>query len=68
LGQGVIDLLIIQGNQATIIDYKTNQLDDPAYINQVQHYARYLEQRGLVIQELYLVSLLQGVMKALKRV
>jgi ATP-dependent helicase/nuclease subunit A len=67
LGQGVIDLLIIQGNQATIIDYKTNQLDDPAYINQVQHYARYLEQRGLVIQELYLVSLLQGVMKELKR-
>lgn len=67
LGRGIIDLLIIQGNQATILDYKTNQLDDPAYTKQVQHYARYVEQRGLLVKELYLVSLVQGVIKELKK-
>ncbi len=53
----IIDLLVIEGNEATIIDYKTNNIDDIAYNNQLQTYALYLNQQGLTIKNLILISI-----------
>ena len=59
----IIDLLIIEGNQATIIDYKTNQIDDEAYVKQLQTYGRYLITQGLKIKALILLSIQQSKLK-----
>jgi ATP-dependent helicase/nuclease subunit A len=59
----IIDLLIIEGNQATIIDYKTNQIDDEAYVKQLQAYGRYLKTQGLTIKAQMLLSIQQSKLK-----
>ena len=64
--KGIIDLLVIEGNQATIVDYKTTHIDDPAYEQQLATYQRYLQARGLTVVGKYLISLTQGQIKELK--
>ncbi len=59
----IIDLLIIEGNQATIIDYKTNHIDDEAYTKQLQTYGYYLKGQGLTIKALILLSIQQSHLK-----
>ena len=61
--KGIIDLLIIEGNQATILDYKTTHIDDPSYLAQLKTYQRYVESRGLQVVARYLISLTQAMLK-----
>lgn len=61
--KGIIDLLIIEGNQVTIIDYKTSDIEDTSYIHQLMTYQHYLESQGLKVNAKYLISLVQGRMK-----
>jgi ATP-dependent helicase/nuclease subunit A len=63
LGKGIIDLVIIQGDSATIVDYKTNDINDMAYENQLKFYQTYLISRGLKVTTLVLVSLKQALVK-----
>ena len=56
----IIDLLIIEGNQVTVIDYKTNHIDDEAYTKQLQAYGQYLNTQQLTIKALILLSIQQG--------
>ncbi|MFZ9781768.1 MAG: UvrD-helicase domain-containing protein, partial [Bacilli bacterium] len=59
----MIDLLVIQGDKVTILDYKTNDIDDPLYETQVITYATYMKQQGFHVQSLWLLSLVQGKLK-----
>ena len=59
----IIDLLILEGNQATIIDYKTNHIDDEAYAKQLKTYGHYLKGQGLTIKALILLSIQQSQLK-----
>jgi ATP-dependent helicase/nuclease subunit A len=59
----IIDLLVLEGDQATIIDYKTNQIDDEAYVKQLQTYGRYLITQGLKIKALILLSIQESKLK-----
>ena len=61
--QGIIDLVILEGNNAKIIDYKTSKIDDPAYEKQLQNYGNYLSRVGLQVTKLYLLSLAEGQLK-----
>jgi ATP-dependent exoDNAse (exonuclease V) beta subunit len=61
--QGIIDLLIIEEGKATIIDYKTTNIDDPAYLQQLKSYQQYIQSRGLKIKMMYLISLTKSQMK-----
>jgi hypothetical protein len=61
--QVLLRLLTIEGNKATIIDYKTNQIDDEAYVKQLQTYGRYLITQGLKIKALILLSIQQSKLK-----
>ncbi len=63
--KGIIDLVIIQGNQVTILDYKTNNIEDPNYVTQLQSYASYLTSRGLKVESMYLISLTKATIKRL---
>jgi ATP-dependent helicase/nuclease subunit A len=61
--RGIIDLLIIEGGTATILDYKTTNIDDPAYPKQLAAYQRYVQSRGMVVTAMYLISLTTNQMK-----
>jgi len=61
--KGIIDLFIIEGNQATILDYKTANIDDPTYMDQLKTYQRYVESRGLQVVATYLISLTKATIK-----
>jgi predicted RecB family nuclease len=64
--KGIIDLLILEGNQATIVDYKTKAIDDPLYEQQLQAYASWLVDKGLIIKEKILISLTESKLKVIK--
>jgi ATP-dependent helicase/nuclease subunit A len=55
--RGIIDLLVIENGKATILDYKTTNIDDVAYQQQLSMYQRYVQARGLEVTGLYLISL-----------
>ena len=55
--RGIIDLLILEGEKATILDYKTTNINDPMYLQQLGSYQRYIQSRGLIVTNLYLISL-----------
>jgi ATP-dependent helicase/nuclease subunit A len=61
--KGIIDLVVIENNQATILDYKANNIDDPSYIEQLSTYQRYIESRGIQVISKYLISLINAKMK-----
>ena len=58
--QGVIDLMIIYDDDIDIIDYKTKNLDDEAYLIQLQTYANYIAQTFHKKVNAYLYALLTG--------
>lgn len=58
--QGVIDLMIIYDDDIDIIDYKTKNLDDEAYLIQLQTYANYISQTFHKKVNAYLYALLTG--------
>lgn len=61
--KGIIDLLIIEDGRATILDYKTTNVDDLAYLQQLKTYQQYIQSRGLTMAGMYLISLTTGQMK-----
>jgi len=60
---GIMDLVIMEGQKITILDYKTSNIEDEAYALQLQTYADYFVQQGFSIEGLYLLSLTQALIK-----
>jgi ATP-dependent helicase/nuclease subunit A len=60
---GIIDLMVIEGNDVTILDYKTNNIDDPAYDDQLRTYADYVQRLGYTVKGLWIMSLVQATMR-----
>jgi ATP-dependent helicase/nuclease subunit A len=58
--KGIIDLLVIEGNTALIIDYKLSNIADLDYQRQLSIYEQFLVNKGLKHVEKYLVSLLNN--------
>ena len=63
--KGIIDLVVIEGTKASILDYKTNNIEDEGYLSQLQTYARYLTSVGLTVEGMYLISLTKATLKKL---
>jgi ATP-dependent helicase/nuclease subunit A len=62
---GIIDLMIVYPNYIDIIDYKTNDIHDPAYIKQVNGYKKYIGIKSQKPVNIYLYSILKGTLKKL---
>jgi hypothetical protein len=54
---------VIEGNDVTILDYKTNNIDDPAYDDQLRTYADYVQRLGYTVKGLWIMSLVQATMR-----
>jgi ATP-dependent helicase/nuclease subunit A len=61
--KGIMDLFILRGNQVTIVDYKTDHIDDPLYVQQLQQYAMWMHRQNLQVSSLILISLRKGLLK-----
>ena len=57
---GIIDLLLIKENENVIIDYKLKNIDDEAYINQLNGYKDYIEKITDKSTNVYLYSVMDG--------
>jgi ATP-dependent exoDNAse (exonuclease V) beta subunit len=57
---GIIDLLLVFNDKAIIIDYKLKNVDDDAYLKQLNGYKKYIE--GILHKntDIYLYSILDG--------
>lgn len=60
---GIIDCLIIDNNQAFIIDYKLKNIDDDSYIKQLKTYYDYVKCYFNIEPECYLYSIINGIYK-----
>lgn len=60
---GIIDLMFVKKGALIIIDYKSNNIDDPAYISQVSQYCQKAENLFGLKAEGYLLSLHKGDIK-----
>lgn len=65
-GQGSIDLFIKYADRIVLVDYKTKNIDDPEYLDQVERYASYLRSAFNVPVEKYLLSIIKGELKRVK--
>ena len=63
---GVIDLLVIKDNEVMIIDYKTNNIYDEAYDEQLNGYRKYIEQKFNKNIKMYLCSIVKGKYREVK--
>ena len=61
----MIDLVVKEGNDIYILDYKTKGIDDPAYPLQLSMYADDLTALGFHVVSLTLISILDAVLKPL---
>jgi ATP-dependent exoDNAse (exonuclease V) beta subunit len=57
---GIMDMVIIDGNNATIVDYKTKDISNPSYDKQLERYRNYLLSQGFTTVKGYLISLIDG--------
>ena len=60
---GIIDLFIVYNDHIDVIDYKLKNIDDPAYIKQVEGYKNYLSNQYNLPVHGYLYSLFDGKLK-----
>lgn len=64
LVQGIIDLLIVKGNKATIVDYKYSSLSEDQLVSkygkQLSLYKTAVTEQGLEVEDTYIVSLKTG--------
>ena len=58
--KGIIDLFLVYEDKVVIIDYKTKNIDDESYINQLKVYKDYLENKYKLNIEAYLYSLIDS--------
>lgn len=63
---GIIDLMLIYDDCIDIIDYKTKNIDDEAYLNQLNIYYEYIKNKSCKPINVYLYSLLSGIVKQVK--
>ena len=64
--QGIIDLMLEYTDHIKIIDYKLNDISDPAYIKQLEGYKKYIETKTNKCVKIYLYSIINGELKELK--
>ena len=57
---GIIDLLIEREDKVIIVDYKLKNIDDNAYVEQLNGYRRYIEHITNKVVEVYLYSILDS--------
>lgn len=60
---GAIDLLLVYPSKAVVVDFKTKEIDDPAYPKQLALYRAYIERAFNKKCETYLLSILGGFVK-----
>ena len=63
---GIIDLMIEYDNYINIIDYKLKNISDDAYIKQLNGYKKYIELKTSKEVNLYLYSIIDNKMLAIK--
>jgi ATP-dependent helicase/nuclease subunit A len=57
---GIIDLLLVFNDKAIIVDYKLKNIDDDAYLKQLNGYKKYIEGILHKSTDIYLYSILDG--------
>ena len=62
---GIIDLMLEYDNEIKIIDYKLNNINDSEYLNQLEGYKKYIEEKTKKKVNIYLYSILKGELKEL---
>ena len=62
LTHGIIDLLLVFNDKCIIVDYKLKNVDDEAYIKQLNGYRKYIEDLLNKNTEIYLYSILDGIL------
>ena len=62
LTHGIIDLLLEFDDKCIIIDYKLKNVDDDAYIKQLNGYKKYIESITNKNTETYLYSIIDGIL------
>ncbi len=60
---GIIDLLLVHENENYIVDYKLKNIEDDAYIAQLEGYKKYIEKRTNKKTTTYLFSIMEGTLK-----
>ena len=63
---GVIDYLLEKENEYIIVDFKTSNIDNPAYVNQLNTYKDYLETKTDKPIKMYLYSILKDTFKKIE--
>ena len=58
--QGIIDLLLVYDDHAIIVDYKANNIDDDAYVGQLQSYYDHVSKVFHKPVQTYLLSILKA--------
>lgn len=58
--KGVVDCLIIHENHIDIIDFKTKNIDDDSYLQQLNNYKKYIKSITDKDVKLHLVSIIDG--------
>ena len=66
LYHGIIDLILEYDDKIKIIDYKLNNIDDKAYIKQLNNYKKYISSKTNKKIELYLFSIVSLTFKEIK--
>ena len=63
---GIIDLMLEYTNHIDIIDYKLKNIEDKAYINQLNGYKNYMEKKSNKKTNIYLYSILENRVEEVK--
>ena len=64
--RGIIDLMLVYDDHIDIIDYKTKNIDDFEYDNQVKIYRDYISKISSLPIRLYLYSIIEGTYREIK--
>ena len=64
--KGIIDLMIENEKEIKIIDYKTNNIKDEAYLNQLNGYKEFISKKTSKVIKLYLYSILSDVLEEVR--
>lgn len=63
---GIIDYLLEKENEYIIVDFKTSNIDNPAYVNQLNTYKDYLKTKTEKPIKMYLYSILKNTFKKIE--
>ena len=60
---GIIDLMLEYDNEIKIIDYKLKEVDDMAYLKQLDGYKKFISTKTNKVVKVYLYSIIDGYLK-----